>query len=66
MLSIPKISQRLMLNHRWESEVYSSPQNTKMLGCTSSKRTHSKGQKNGAVKQERGFGVEAVKGTTTT
>ena len=52
MLSIPKISQRLMLNHRWESEVYSSPQNTKMLGCTSSKRTHSWGQK--GKKKRRG------------
>ena len=24
------------MNHGWESEVYSSPQNTKMLGCISS------------------------------
>ena len=56
MLSIPKISQRLLLNHGWESKVYSSPQNTKMLGCTSSKRTHrwgQKGKKNDVVKQER-------------
>ena len=45
MLSVPKISQRLMMNHGWESEVYSSPQNTKMLGCISSKPTHSWGQK---------------------
>ena len=52
MLSIPKISQRLMLNHGWESEVYSPPQNTKMLGCTSSKRTHWWGQK--GKKKRRG------------
>ena len=45
MLSIPKNSQRLKLNHGRESEVYSSPQNTKMLGCTSSERTHWWGQK---------------------
>ena len=64
MLSIPKISQKLMLNHGRESEVYSSPQNTKMGGFTSSKRTLR--QKNDVVKQERGFGIEAVKGATTT
>ena len=53
-----------MLNHGRESEVYSSPQNTKMGGFTSSKRTLR--QKNDVVKQERGFGIEAVKGATTT
>ena len=52
MLSIPKISQRLMLSHGWESEVYSSPQNPKMVGCTSSKRTHWWGQK--GKKKRRG------------
>ena len=31
MMSIPKISQRLMLNHSWESEVYSSLRTRKCL-----------------------------------
>ena len=44
-------------------EAYSSPQNTKML-ANSLMRT--KRQKNDVVKQERGFGVEAVKDATTT
>ena len=35
-----------------------------MVGFTSSKRTLR--QKNDVVKQERGFGVEAVKDATTT